>query len=307
MSKPSPHQITLDELIALQEDSPVNPFHTPASEREQQMTVTSGRRCLTLSEPLNPVGSWGRTFSELLVGQMGWYSSKCALTWNLKGTPFNRLYYQLRPLTRPTSEIAYGLLPTPMAQTREVTEEQVKARQEKYGGTRRAMYLDHFATMGMLPTPTTQEPCTPCEVTAAGRRKMKNGSGSHSLNLGRAVALLPTPTTDERDTKYQQGGTNLRAAVKGMLPTPLSQGLKVSDENGKTKFIDPGLLPMPKAQESRGNASKDRGKANLTDEIAARYRPDSSSSQLNPRFVAEMMGFPVNWTELPFLSGEQKA
>jgi hypothetical protein len=30
----------------------------------------------------------------------------------------------------------------------------------------------------------------------------------------------------------------------------------------------------------------------------------SKDSQLNPRFVAEMMGFPPNWTELPFLSGE---
>ena len=30
----------------------------------------------------------------------------------------------------------------------------------------------------------------------------------------------------------------------------------------------------------------------------------SSTSQLNPRFVAEMMGFPENYTELPFLNGE---
>jgi len=29
-------------------------------------------------------------------------------------------------------------------------------------------------------------------------------------------------------------------------------------------------------------------------------------SHLNPRFVGEMMGFPPNWTELPFQSGEQK-
>jgi hypothetical protein len=28
---------------------------------------------------------------------------------------------------------------------------------------------------------------------------------------------------------------------------------------------------------------------------------------LNPQFVAEMMGFPYNWTELPFLSEEKKA
>jgi hypothetical protein len=33
----------------------------------------------------------------------------------------------------------------------------------------------------------------------------------------------------------------------------------------------------------------------------------SKTSQLNPRFVAEMMGFPPNWTELPFLNGGQKA
>jgi hypothetical protein len=31
------------------------------------------------------------------------------------------------------------------------------------------------------------------------------------------------------------------------------------------------------------------------------------TSQLNPRFVAEMMGYPLDWTELPFQSGEQKA
>jgi len=27
--------------------------------------------------------------------------------------------------------------------------------------------------------------------------------------------------------------------------------------------------------------------------------------QLNPRFVAEMMGFPINWTELPFENGDE--
>jgi hypothetical protein len=29
-----------------------------------------------------------------------------------------------------------------------------------------------------------------------------------------------------------------------------------------------------------------------------------AGSQLNPHFVAEMMGFPLNWTDLPFLTGE---
>jgi hypothetical protein len=31
------------------------------------------------------------------------------------------------------------------------------------------------------------------------------------------------------------------------------------------------------------------------------------TSQLNPLFVAEMMGFPTDWTILPFQNGETKA
>ena len=54
------------------------------------------------------------------------------------------------------------------------------------------------------------------------------------------------------------------------------------------------------------------GLTGLTLEQAARIMSgmqnnSSKDSQLNPRFVAEMMGFPPNWTELPFQSGEQKA
>jgi hypothetical protein len=33
-------------------------------------------------------------------------------------------------------------------------------------------------------------------------------------------------------------------------------------------------------------------------------RITGTSSQLNPQFVAEMMGFPTDWTALPFQSGE---
>lgn len=35
--------------------------------------------------------------------------------------------------------------------------------------------------------------------------------------------------------------------------------------------------------------------------------PYGRNGQLNPRFVAEMMGFPKDWTELPFRRGAPKA
>jgi len=126
---------------------------------------------------------------------------------------------------------------------------------------------------------------------------MMNRSGL-SAELTRALAgkgkmdLLLTPTTREevmdtdkfkaRMEKYPNGTTvpNLATQVVGMLPTP-------------------------KCQEERGNASKDRGKFNLTDEVARIWKPPGKTSQLSPLFVEEMMGFPKNWTASPFQSGEE--
>ena len=95
----------------------------------------------------------------------------------------------------------------------------------------------------------------------------------------------------------------------GLLPTAQTQGLKVCNKDGKTEFLNLELLPTPKAQEARGNCSANRNKFNLTDKIAELTSPTSDASQLNPLFVAEMMGFPLDWLALPFLSqsGEAKA
>ena len=50
-----------------------------------------------------------------------------------------------------------------------------------------------------------------------------------------------------------------------------------------------------------------KGKENgdLAQQIA--HRIGGGSSQLNPLFVEEMMGFPEGWTLSPFLGGEWKA
>jgi hypothetical protein len=71
---------------------------------------------------------------------------------------------------------------------------------------------------------------------------------------------------------------------KGMLPTPVAGEYRDTGEGVKT-----------------GNFKQ----MNLTRTIA-KDNPEwiGKNSQLNPRFVAEMMGFPPNWTELPFQSGE---
>ncbi len=40
----------------------------------------------------------------------------------------------------------------------------------------------------------------------------------------------------------------------------------------------------------------------LTDFLDFNNQVDGGTSQLNPLFVEEMMGFPLMWTALPFLS-----
>ena len=141
---------------------------------------------------------------------------------------------------------------------------------------------------GLLLTPTTSEQVQDLEKFKARMEKYPNGTTMPNLAT-QVIGMLPTPTTDERDTKYQQGGTNLRAHLKEMLPTPTAQ-----------EFRDSQLTPaQAKKLDKGGRVLRRLGTLGALE--------DGKSSQLNPRFVAEMMGFPPNWTESPFQSGEQTA
>jgi hypothetical protein len=107
---------------------------------------------------------------------------------------------------------------------------------------------------------------------------------------------------------FQLQASTLRTKEKefGLLPTPMAQDGKNStlppSQINRTSLV--GMLCTPTAQASRGNTSDKRGKGNLTDQIAEMNLTTSKTSQLNPQFVLEMMGFPTDWTLLPFLNGE---
>lgn len=62
-----------------------------------------------------------------------------------------------------------------------------------------------------------------------------------------------------------------------------------------------GLLPTPNARDWKGRTSDSRNHETLPDFIDKIH---GKNSRLSPQFVMEMMGFPPNWTELPFLNGE---
>jgi hypothetical protein len=122
-----------------------------------------------------------------------------------------------------------------------------------------------------------------------------------------AGLLLKTPTaSDWRTEKLTPGegeiGSLSQQAISGrlmkhigMLPTPATR--------------DANNAEYPDKYQKRKEYQAMKG-VNLEyplRQFAMDINPTGKTSQLNPRFVAEMMGFPPNWTELPFLSGEMKA
>ena len=134
------------------------------------------------------------------------------------------------------------------------------------------------------------------------------------------------------------------AGYGSLLPTIQTQGMKVCDRNGKTRFVDLSLLPTPAAQDfkRRGPNSKQQGlpeaayngllptpNATEGEKFAKTYNPNSQmgqsltvlavngmikgttrfrtgkgSLQLNPLFVQEMMGYPEDYLVSPFLNGD---
>jgi len=96
----------------------------------------------------------------------------------------------------------------------------------------------------------------------------------------------------------------------GLLPTAQTQGLKVCSKQGKTEFVKFELLPTPTAsgEESYETRAKRHGHEKAVSYLSSFVQfKTGTTSQLSPLFVAEMMGFPTDWTVLPFLNGAKRA
>jgi hypothetical protein len=80
-----------------------------------------------------------------------------------------------------------------------------------------------------------------------------------------------------------------------------------------TRAMAMGMLPTPNQRDylgctTPGTRITSTGKTQNYGEVLPDTikRITGTTSQLNPLFVEEMMGFPKNWTTLPFLNGETK-
>lgn len=248
----SPKQTSLfteDKSTSSPEGSHASLTAQQESERAQKMRGISGQRCLEQFEKLNPDGLWEKTLLGLLVGTGDWFSTKCKLTWKLKGTKYNRYYFQLVPSTRHIVETEcgsyQGLYPTPATMDHSGIKNLRKDAAVSQKGSH-SMSLTHFMAEGLLPTPVA--------AMDGAYADMKHISGEKKRNSP-SIATL---------------------AVGGMLPTP-----NASDNRNRGNPNDPCI-------QKRIKNGKQVGLTMMVD------------GQLNPQFVAEMMGFPENWTLMPF-------
>jgi len=126
--------------------------------------------------------------------------------------------------------------------------------------------------------------------------KLRGLKSSHHLYCQLVPSMLHTegigfgllPTNQARDWKGAQGQAylgkafDLPSVVMGMLPTPATRDWKGARST--------------EALEKSGRTEKNS--------LPDTFHQTGKSSQLNPQFVMEMMGFPPDWTLLPFLNGE---
>jgi len=282
-TEPAGEQMTLFSLAGFLDHA--NHTHLQESGLGKTIQDISGQKCLEQFEKFDHVGLWAKTFSALLIGQADWFSRRCKLTWNLRGTKSRRMYFQLVPSTLRTEGTEFGLLPTLTAQ--DFKRRGPNSKQQGLSNTENWVNL--------LPTPTASDGTMGSIIgendsfitTKNGTPRKVNQNGQNgSIGLGRFAAMGMLPTVQSRDWKGTSGGhqkdRNLPGVLTALLPTPATRDYK----GARTT----------EALEASGRTE--------TNSLPDAFHQSGKTSQLNPQFVLEMMGFPIDWTELPFLNGE---
>ena len=138
---------------------------------------------------------------------------------------------------------------------------------------------------GLLLTPTTRE--EPVDLDKFKARMEKYPNGTTMPNLATQVQqMLPTPTTSCANNGTAQ-------------ERPKGQPSRRSELNHLVaQEMHNGMLPTPAAGDGHKTTS------NTHQKTINRLAPVGSGFQLSPQFVAEMMGFPLDWTVSPFQSGD---
>lgn len=201
MSKEQKLSIGAEQLILFQGDFHAKTSATPATKLEsKERSRDFGRKCSASFARFDQSLFLWRTYQRCLSGELEPFSE----TWPRSGTMLSGSVFLRQPLAQITEEIDCGLFPTvtstgnqlcpsmqerykrpiwptPTAQQRELNPAQYKKRREKYGGTRRGIYLQD--AVRYWPTPKAQN--------ARGAGEI-HGDGGLSLDAAVGGQLNPS-------------------------------------------------------------------------------------------------------------------
>ena len=238
-------------------------------ERERMITVTSGRKCYEQYAKSDPLGLLVKTLLE----SSQWFSPARRLKWEAKPLFSEKITekeycYDKSMSSKPSVKTLNEKdIPSNRCLFRLVPSER-PTEETEYG---------LLLTGMMLPTPTSIDAGT----GRINKSRSPNAKERPTIALAAKMGLLPTPNAREADkySKKYNPNSQMGAALTAMAV------------NG----ID---LNNPKiAQRNKGNLEEAVAKI-----IQNTPLEGGKISQLNPLFVEEMMGFPLMWTTLPFLS-----
>jgi len=160
-----------------------------------------------------------------------------------------------------------------------------------------------------------------CQLRVSERRTAEIGYGllptpDASLATGGKVQKPDVSITGKAPNGEKRQMSLADYARRGLLPTPTaanaSQGLESKDGRGNPLLPMAArmMLPTPTAtSDAKGGSTRSDPKmqnSTLAHAVHGIIGTPGKSSQLNPRFVGEMMGYPPDWTALPFQAGEGK-
>lgn len=215
-----------------------------------------------------------------------------------------------------TQYMNLSLLPTPViydtATDMELLDKR-RAKQKSKGinGNGFGPSLNELAVKNLLPTPTSALSGRYAEAKHISGESIRK---SPSIATLAAQNLLPTPTSSTGGSEPKgKTGRKVVTVVNQLLPTPSAteaeKAWEGNNQNSLTRMIKrKEMMPTPAAQDGKNSTfpASLRSRDTVIGSIMEEAEDASTTSQLNPLFVAEMMGFPPDWTILPFQNGAMK-
>jgi hypothetical protein len=263
-----------EESMSSQADFLASLSPSQVRERERMITATSGRTCSVLYEKSDPLGLLVKTLLE----SSRWFS------------PARRLKWKAKPLfSEKITEKEYcydkSMLSKPS----------VKTLSEKDIPSNRCLFR-------LVPSerPTEETECGLLPTVQTQGLKMCDENGKTRFY---PIELLPTPMASDATTGAIIGrNDHFVTTGNGTLRKVNQNGINGSV--GLARMVQ--ILPTPTMRDYKGaptiESIQKRGRNPMTNNLADCFAQTGKSSQLNPLFVEEMMGFPLMWTTLPFLS-----